>query len=111
MKLACVELTVGIAKVNTEFSLSEPKSLWWTTLAEWVSSTRMMSAGHAAPDSRNPLSCAATSSESLDGLETQSGPCKGVHSHSPRPPVLLRGSRQRGEFIDEAPLRQQSTLN
>jgi hypothetical protein len=66
-----------MAKLGIEFSLSEPTSLWWIMLAEWVSSTRMMSTGLAAPDSRNPLSCGTTSSSDL--LE---GPCVGNQSRS-----------------------------
>jgi hypothetical protein len=68
----------GMAKVGIEFSLSEPTSLWWTMLAEWVSPTRRMSTGLAAPDSRDPLSCATTSSSDL--MEKQSGPCIGIQS-------------------------------
>jgi hypothetical protein len=47
-----------MVKEGIEFSPSEPTSLWWTTLAESVSSTRMMSTGLAVPDStksRNDL--------------------------------------------------------
>jgi hypothetical protein len=39
-----------------------------------------MSTGLAAPDSRDPLSCAKNSS--LDPLETRSGPCVGNQSRS-----------------------------
>jgi hypothetical protein len=70
----------GMAKVGIEFSLYEPTSLSWRTLAGWVSSTRMMSTGLAAPDSRDPLPCARTSSS--DPLETWSGPCIGIQSRS-----------------------------
>jgi hypothetical protein len=66
--------------VGIEISPSKPTSLWWTTLAECVSSTRMMSTGPAAPDSRDPLSCATTSP--LDLLETRSGPSVGNQSRS-----------------------------
>jgi hypothetical protein len=80
----CVELTVllgrRLEKVGIEFSPSEPTSLWWTTLAEWVSSARIMSTGLAAPDSRDPLSCATISSS--DPLKTRSGPRVGIQSRS-----------------------------
>ena len=50
----------------------------WTMLAEWVavSSTRMimMSTGLAAPNSRDPSSCATTSSSDLQGTRSRPGP-------------------------------------
>jgi hypothetical protein len=73
-------LREGMAKVGVEFSLSEPTSLRWITLAEWVSSMKMMSTGLAAPDSRYPLLCVTTPSS--DPLETWSGPCVGIQSPS-----------------------------
>ena len=63
--------------MGTELSL---KSLWWITLVQQVSSTRMMFTGLVAPDSRDPLSCAATTLS--DPLGVQSGPCVGIQSGS-----------------------------
>jgi hypothetical protein len=88
-------------KGGIEFSLSEPTSLWWIMLAVWVLSTRMMSTGLAAPDSRDPLSCTTTSLS--DPLETQSGPCVGIQFRSySSVNKLLDGDPDSGtSFVDE----------
>jgi hypothetical protein len=63
-----------------ELSLPEPKSIVVVDNTGGASSTRMMSTRLAAPDFRDPLSCATTSSS--DSLETRSGPRVGIQSRS-----------------------------
>src|SRR5258708_7902631 len=76
-----------MANVGIEFSPSAATSLssilgmvWWTILAEWVSSTTMMSTELALPDSKDPLPCAMAPAS--DPLEAWSGPRVGIQCRS-----------------------------
>jgi hypothetical protein len=106
----CAGIVGGMVKVGIEFSPSDLTSWWWTTLAEWVSSTKMMSTGLVAPYSRDPLSCATASSS--DPLETRSCHCVGIQSRSTSGVArLLDGDPDSGTKSNAVPSETAEPLN